>query len=63
MHACTPRAPTHLCQTTMLHARVDLRDVQIAALHADSAPPRDGARKNVDRYPNYVVAAYVAAGT
>jgi hypothetical protein len=49
----------------MLDAGVDLRDVQIAARHAD---PRitmryDRARKNLDRHPNYILAAYVASGT
>jgi hypothetical protein len=44
---------------------VDLRDVQIAARHAD---PRTTmryyrARKNLDRHPNYVLAAYMASGT
>jgi hypothetical protein len=44
---------------------VDLRDVQIAARHAD---PRitmryDRASKNLDRHPNYILAAYMASGT
>jgi integrase/recombinase XerD len=44
---------------------VDLRDVQIAARHAE---PRttiryDRARKHLDRHPNYILAAYMAAGT
>ncbi|WP_436536893.1 tyrosine-type recombinase/integrase [Actinoplanes sp. HUAS TT8] len=51
--------------TTMLDARVSLRDVQIAARHAD---PRttiryDRARKNLDRHPNYILAAFMASGT
>jgi len=51
--------------TTMLDAGVDLRDVQIAARHAD---PRtmmryDRARKNLDRHLNYIVDAYMASGT
>ncbi len=51
--------------TTMLDAGVDLRDVQIAARHAD---PRitmryDRARQNLDRHPNYILAAYMASGT
>jgi hypothetical protein len=48
----------------MLDAGVDLRDVQIAARHAD---PRtmmryDGARQNLDRHPNYILATYMASG-
>ena len=44
----------HTFVTTMLDAGMDLRDVQIAARHAD---PRtrmryDRARKNLDRHPN-----------
>ncbi len=51
--------------STSLDAGVDLRDVQIAARHAD---PRtmmryDRARKNLDRHPNYILAAYMASGT
>ncbi|WIM99890.1 site-specific integrase [Actinoplanes oblitus] len=51
--------------TTMLDAGVSLRDVQIAARHAD---PRttiryDRARKNLDRHPNYILAAFMASGT
>jgi integrase/recombinase XerD len=50
--------------TTMLDAGVDLRDVQIAARHAD---PRitmryDRARKNLDRHPNCILAACMASG-
>jgi len=49
----------------MLDAGVDLRDVQIAARHSD---PRttlrcDWARKNLDRHPNYILAACMASGT
>src|SRR5215472_5370066 len=60
-----PHMLRHACVTTMLDAGVDLRDVQIAARHAD--PPTtmryDRARKNLDRHPNYVLAAYMASGT
>lgn len=60
-----PHMLRHTFVTTMLDAGVDLRDVQIAARHAD---PRttiryDRARKNLDRHPNYILAAYMAAGT
>jgi hypothetical protein len=49
----------------MPDAGVDPRDVQIAARHAN---PRttiryDRARKNLDRPPNYILAAYIASGT
>jgi len=50
----------HTFVTTMLDAGVDLRDVQIAARHAD---PRTTTRKNLDRHPNYILAAYMASGT
>ena len=42
--------------TTMLDAGVDLRDVQIAARHADPRTTMryDRARKNLDRHPNYI---------
>ena len=50
---------------TMLDAGVDLRDVQIAARHADPRTTMryDRARKNLDRHPNYILAAYMASGT
>src|SRR5215213_1631591 len=46
-------------------AAVDLRDVQIAARHADPRTTMryDRARKNLDRHANYILAAYMAAGT
>ena len=60
-----PHMLRHTFVTTMLDAGVDLRDVQIAARHAD---PRitmryDRARKNLDRHPNHILAAYMASGT
>lgn len=43
---------------------MDLRDVQIAARHADPRTTRyDCARKNLDRHPNYILTAYLASGT
>ena len=47
------------------NAGVDLRDVQIAARHADPRTTMryDRARKNLDRHPNYILAAYMASGT
>jgi integrase/recombinase XerD len=51
--------------TAMLDAGVDLRDVQIAARHADPRTTMryDRARTNLDRHPNYILAAYMASGT
>ena len=44
---------------------VDLRDVQIAARHADPRTTMryDRARKNPGRQPDYILAAYMASGT
>jgi integrase/recombinase XerD len=44
---------------------VDRRDAQIAARHADlrTSMRYDRARKNLDRYPNYILAAYMASVT
>ena len=55
----------HTFVTTMLDAGVDLRDVQIAARHADprTTMRHDRACKNLDRHPNHIVAAYLASGT
>jgi len=60
-----PRMLRHTFVTTMLDAGVDLRDVQIAARHADPRTTMryDRARKNLDRHPNYILAAYMASGT
>jgi integrase/recombinase XerD len=60
-----PHMLRHTFVTTMLDAEVDLRDVQIAARHADPRTTRcyDRARKNLDRHPNYILAAYMASGT
>jgi integrase/recombinase XerD len=64
-----PRMHPHMLRhpfvTTMLDAGVDLRDVQIAARHADPRTTMryDRARKNLDRHPNYILAAYMASGT
>jgi hypothetical protein len=50
----------HTFVTTMLDAGVDLRDVQIAARHADlrTTMRYDRARKTLDRHPNCILAAY-----
>ncbi len=51
--------------STSFDAGVDLRDVQIAARHADprTTTRYDRARQNLDRHPNYILAAYMASGT
>ena len=60
-----PHMLRHTFVTTMLDAGVDLRDVQIAARHADPRTTMryDRARKNLDRHPHYVLAAFMASGT
>lgn len=60
-----PHMLRHTFVTTMLDAGVDLRNVQIAARHADPRTTMryDRARKNLDRHPNYTLAAYMASGT
>lgn len=60
-----PHMLRHTFVTTMLDAGVDLRDVQIAARHADPRTTMryDRARKHRDRHPNYILAAYMASGT
>jgi integrase/recombinase XerD len=60
-----PHMLRHTFVTTMLHAGVDLRDGQIVARHADPRPTTryNRARKNLDRHPNYILAAYMASGT
>lgn len=68
-HMRLPRMHPHMLRhtyvTTMLDAGVDLRDVQIAARHADPRTTMryDRARTNLDRHPNYILAAYMASGT
>ena len=60
-----PHMPRHTFVTSMLDAGVDLRDVQIGARRADPRTTMryDRARKNLDRHPNYILAAYMASGT
>ena len=60
-----PHMLRHTFVTTMLDAGVDLRDVQIAARHADPRTTMryDRARNNLDRHPNYILAAYMASAT
>jgi integrase/recombinase XerD len=60
-----PHMLRHTYVTTMLDAGVDLRDVQIAARHADPRTTMryDRASNNLDRHPNYILAAYMASAT
>ncbi|MGN6175485.1 MAG: site-specific integrase [Streptosporangiaceae bacterium] len=60
-----PDTLRHTFVTTMPGAGVDLRDVQIAARHADPRTTMryDRARKNPGRHPNYILGAYMASGT
>ena len=60
-----PHMLRHTYVTTMLDAGADLRDMQIAARHADPRTTMryDRARHNLDRHPNYILAAYMASGT
>jgi integrase/recombinase XerD len=66
---CTGRMHPHMLRhtfvTTMLDAGVDLRDVQIAARHADPRTTMryDRARDNLDRHPNYILVAFLASAT
>jgi integrase/recombinase XerD len=55
----------HTFVTTSFDAGAGLRDAQIAARHADPRTTMgyDRARQNLDRHPNYILAAYMASGT
>jgi integrase len=59
-----PHMLRHTFVTTSFDAGVDLRDVQIAARHADlrTTMRYDRARQNLDRHPNYILAAFMASG-
>jgi integrase/recombinase XerD len=62
---CEPDRLVSVHPSRMLDAGVDLRDVQIAARHADPRTTMryDRARQNLDRHPNYILAAFMASGT
>lgn len=62
-HRIHPHALRHTYVTTMLDAGVPLRDVQIAARHADprTTTKYDRARDNLDRHGNYILSAYMAS--
>lgn len=67
-HAGPASPPTHrvsaLLKNDALDAGVPLRDVQIAARHADPRTTTiyDRRRQNFDRHAAYVVVAFVAGG-
>jgi len=54
-----------LLKTAALDAGVPLRDVQIAARHADprTTTRYDRARNNLDRHASYIVTAFIAGGS
>jgi integrase len=59
----SPPSLRHSFITAALDAGVPLRDVQIAAQHADprTTTRYDRARNNLDRHASYIVTAFVAA--
>lgn len=61
----SPHSLRHSFITAALDAGVPLRDVQIAARHADprTTTRYDRARNNLDRHASYVVAAFVAGAS
>ncbi|GAA0325472.1 site-specific recombinase XerD [Kineococcus aurantiacus] len=60
-----PHVLRHTHVTTMLDAGVDLRDVQLAARHADprTTMRHDRARTTLGRHPDYILAVHMASGT
>jgi integrase/recombinase XerD len=58
----SPHSLRHSFITAALDAGVPLRDVQIAAGHADprTTTRYDRARENLDRHASYIVTAFVA---
>jgi integrase/recombinase XerD len=61
----SPHSLRHSFITAALDAGVPLRDVQIAARHADprTTTRYDRARNNLDRHANYVVTAFIAGAS
>ena len=60
--AVGPHTLRHAFITAALDAGVPLRDVQIAARHADprTTTRYDRARENLDRHASYIVTAFIA---
>jgi integrase/recombinase XerD len=61
----SPHSLRHSFITAALDAGVPLRDVQIAARHADprTTTRYDRARNNLDRHANYAVTAFIAGAS
>ena len=61
----SPHSLRHSFITAALDAGVPLRDVQIAARHADprTTTRYDRVRNNLDRHASYVVTAFVAGSS
>lgn len=61
----SPHSLRHSFITAAFDAGVPLRDVQIAARHADprSTTRYDWARNNLDRHASYVATAFIAGAT
>ena len=61
----SPHSLRHSFITAALDAGVPLRDVQIAARHADprTTTRYDRARNNLDRHASYIVSAFVAGAS
>ena len=61
----SPHSLRHSYITAALDAGVPLRDVQIAARHADprTTTRYDRARNNLDRHASYIVTAFIAGAT
>ena len=59
----SPHSLRHSFITAALDAGVPLRDVQIAARHADARTTTryDRARENLDLHASYIVTAFIAA--
>src|SRR5204862_7005198 len=58
----SPHSLRHSFITAALDAGVPLRDVQIAARHADprTTTRYDRARENLDRHASYIVTAFIS---
>jgi integrase/recombinase XerD len=61
----SPHLLRHSFITTSFDAGVALRDVQVAARHADprTTTRYDRARNNLDRHASYIVTAFIAGAS
>ena len=64
-HRVSPHSIRHASITAVLDAGVDIRDAQFFAGHATPTTTihYDRNRKNLDRHPTYILAAYVAGAS